>query len=345
MIRRILIKALALFVVFNLLFVLVAPLNGLGRISLYNTVFPGRPRLPWGENPSAYNLSLNNLDAMFAAHEIDVGSKPADEFRVVLIGDSSTWGFLLRPEETLSGQLNVMGLKAKDGRRVRVFNVGYPDFSLTKDMLIMKQAMKYQPDLVVWLVTLRSFLGGTQMHPLVRANEPSGLSADSFFWSQRRALADLVRLQLYGVLWSATGIDQVYPDNYERWQNDLDADDSFQTLKPQTFKPDDLALDILAGGKQIAGNTPLMIVNEPMAIATGKNSDIRYNFFYPRWAYDRYRDLMPKQAAQLGLRYLDLWNAIPSAEFTNSAVHLTPAGSRLLAVLLREEVTKSSPAD
>ena len=339
MIRRILLKALLLFVIFNLAFVLAAPMNGLGRVSLYNAVFPGRPRLPWGENPAAYNLSLNNLDAMFAAHEIAAGPKPAGEFRVILIGDSSTWGFLLRPEETLSGQLNGMGLTAKDGRRVRVYNFGYPDFSLKKDRFILAHAARYQPDLVVWLMTLRSFPLSAQAHPLVVANRPDRTVAERTLFAQRRALADLMRLQLYGVMWAATGIDQVYPENYERWQNDLDPDDTFQTLKPQTFNPSDLAFDQIASAKQSVGDTPLLIVNEPIAIATGKNSDIRYNFFYPRWAYDQYRELMPKQADQLGFRYIDLWNAIPSAEFTNSAVHLTPAGSRMLAELLRDEVT------
>ena len=341
MIRRICLKTLALFVVFNVLFAFIAPQTWLGRVSLYNLVFPGRPRLPWGENPDrAYNLTLNNLDAMFAAHEIAASPKPADEFRVVLIGDSSTWGFLLRPEETLSAQLNTMQLKAKEGRRVRVYNLGYPDFSLSKDALIMQRAMGYQPDLVVWLVTLRSFPISTQMHPLVQANQTDPAPIDRWFWSQRRNLADLLRLQLYGVPWATTGIDQVYSADYVRWQNDLDPDDTFQTLKPPTLNRADLALDVFGQAKQIAGTTPLLIVNEPMAIATGKNSDIRYNFFYPRWAYDQYRVLMTEQAQQKNLRYVDLWNAIPAAEFTNSAVHLTPAGSRMLAELLGEEVRR-----
>jgi len=335
MILRIGLKTLVLFVMFNLLFVLIAPAQTWGAISLYNRVFPGRPRLPWGENPAAYNLSLNNLDAMFAAHEIGAAPKPADEYRVILIGDSSTWGFLLRPEETLSAQLNALQLTAKDGRRVRVYNLGYPDFSLTKDTMIMARAMHYQPDLVIWLLTLRSFPISTQQHPLVVANTtpPNGLSAN--LWAQRRAVADLLRLQAYGVLWAATGIDQIYPEQYERWQNDLEADDGFQGLKPDSFKSTDLAFDQLAHAKTIVGNVPLLIVNEPMAIADGKNSDIRYNFFYPRWAYDRYRTLMVEQTQQNQLRYLDLWNAIPSQEFTNSAVHLTPRGSQMLAEVMR----------
>ncbi len=43
---------------------------------------------------------------MFASHEISAGAKPADEFRVILIGDSSTWGFLLPADQTLAAYLN-----------------------------------------------------------------------------------------------------------------------------------------------------------------------------------------------------------------------------------------------
>ena len=116
---RIALKTLIFFVVFNLIFALTNPLGWLGKVSLYNAVFPGRPRLPWGENPQrAYNLTLNNLDAMFASHEISQ-PKRADEFRVVLIGDSSTWGFLLKPEDTLAANLNAQHLVAS-----RMCNIG-----------------------------------------------------------------------------------------------------------------------------------------------------------------------------------------------------------------------------
>ena len=78
-----------------------------------------------------------------------------------------------------------------------------------------------------------------------------------------------------------------------------------------------------------------MIVNEPILISNGRNSDIRYDFFYPRWAYDQYRVLMTAKAAAQGWNYLDLWNILPMTEFTNSAVHYTQAGARLLADKLR----------
>ncbi|MBZ0306526.1 MAG: hypothetical protein K8I82_10710, partial [Anaerolineae bacterium] len=102
---RVLLKTAFLFALLNLLFALLYPMNFLGKMSLYNTLLPGRERLPYGENASqSYNLSLNNLNAMFASHVI-AQEKAADEYRVILIGDSSTWGFLLRPEDTLAGKI------------------------------------------------------------------------------------------------------------------------------------------------------------------------------------------------------------------------------------------------
>lgn len=328
MTKRIALKTLALFVLFNLLFVLLNPATWLGKLSLYNHLFPGRPRLPWGENPQrAYNLTLNNLDAMFASHAI-ARPKRADEFRVALIGDSATWGFLLKPEDTLAAQLDVLNLKAPDGRVMRFYNLGYPDFSLAKDALILSRALHHQPDLVVWLVTLRSMPTTVQAeHALVRHKaQPAAPN----LLAQRRELADWVRLQFYGVMWAATGIDQDYPAHYEPLQHDYEKDDSFFNLK-SPLRATDLGISFVRESTQLTGNTPLIIVNEPIYISNGKNSDIRYNFFYPRWAYDEYRVLMQQQAQVQGWRYVDLWDAVPSSEFTNSAVHLSPAGSKLLA--------------
>jgi hypothetical protein len=117
---RLVLKTLLLFLLANILLVGLDPLPTLGRISLYNKIFPGRVRLPYGEEPDlAYNLSLFSLEAMFASHEIAAprqANEQAGEYRVLLIGDSSTWGFLLRPEDTLSAQLNRAGMQTPAGK-------------------------------------------------------------------------------------------------------------------------------------------------------------------------------------------------------------------------------------
>jgi hypothetical protein len=235
---------------------------------------------------------------------------------------------------------------------VRAYNLGYPIMSVTKDLLLLERALRYQPDLIVWLVTLESMPANRQLlHPLVQNNaagiqslisnlhlrldpgDPSLIHPaflDRTLAGQRRNVADLLRHQLYGALWAATGIDQDYPPEYEKAAIDLEPDASFHDLQPP-LRAEDLAFDVLEGGRALAGGVPVLIVNEPTLISDGQNSDTRYNFFYPRWAYDGYRALMGEQARENGWRYLDLWDLVPMAEFTNSAVHLTPAGSKMLA--------------
>ena len=70
-ILRVLIITVLLFAACNVIFAVLNPLEALGRVSLYNTVLPGRERLPYGEDSAkSYNLSTYNLPAMFASHVI-----------------------------------------------------------------------------------------------------------------------------------------------------------------------------------------------------------------------------------------------------------------------------------
>lgn len=349
----ILLKAALLFALFNFAFLWINNIP-LGKLTLYNSIFPGRERFPFGETRQSYNLSLFDLDAMFASHVIDGTPKAADEYRVVLIGDSSVWGTLLTPEQTLAGQLNAQPVNAC-GKTVRAYNLGYPTISLTKDLMILDQAKAYEPDLVIWLTTLEAFPIDKQFSSPIVANNTERVQSlltryqlpnaselshpskwDQTLVSQRRAVADLIRLQIYGALWASTGIDQVYPSDYERAQIDLDADEDFHGL---TSLDHALAFDVLEAGISIMPNT--LLVNEPMLISDGANSDVRYNFFYPRWAYDEYRRLLSEHATQQNWAYLDLWDLVPAEEFTNSAIHLTPSGETLLSARIAEAIQTS----
>lgn len=358
-----LVKSLLLFVLLNLAFAWLYPMPQLGRLSLYNHLFPGRLRLPYSDQPEqAYSLTLDNLEAMFAAHEISAGPKPADEYRVLLIGDSATWGFLLPADQTLAAALNAQNLRPPDGRRLRAYNLGYPVMSVTKDLLILSVAVRYQPDLVVWPLTLESLPYDKQLFsPLLQHNAAAvrdliqtyHLSLDPnapelslpTFWQRtligaRRPLADLIRLQLYGPMWAATGIDQAIPTSYARPQSDLPADESFHNLRPPHLTAEDLAFEALLAGRAMLGATPVLLVNEPIFISQGKNSNIRYNYYYPRWAYDDYRQLLAGLCAQNRWDCLDLWNLIPPEEFTNTAVHLSAAATRHMAALLGQEILR-----
>jgi hypothetical protein len=352
--RNVLLKALGLFVAFNLVFAILPPLEG-RRWSLYQGVLPGRERLPFGETPQrAYNLSLYDLDAMMASLRLANGRKPADEFRVVLIGDSATWGTLLRPQETLAGQLDAAGLKLPDGRKIRFYNLGYPTMSLTKDLMILDAVMEYEPDLVIWLVTLESFPKDKQLEsPLAQNNArrvqhlisaynlsltppPLPTFLQRTWVGQRRALADRLRLQLYGVMWAATRIDQDYPETFTPAARDLEADFTFHQWMGPSLPEEEMFYEAFAAAKQIVGDVPLLVVNEPILVSRGQNSDMRYNFYYPRWAYDDYRRQLTDKLSEVGLLYLDAWDVVAEVEFTNSAVHLSPAGSKQFAQVMQD---------
>ena len=358
---RTLLKAAVLFILCNAIFALAAPLDTLGSISLYNWLLPGRERLPYGENPDeSYNLSLNNLPAMMASHVIN-NPKSEEEYRVVVIGDSGAWGWLLENDETLAAQLNQGDYRMPDGRRLVAYNLGYPIMSLTKDLLFLNEAMRLQPDLVLWPVTLQSFPRNKQLVAPIVQNNPKAIRrlidefdlaldpADANFVEpdlagrtivgQRRPLADLLRLQIYGFSWAATGVDQAIPEEIALRQSDFEEDRSWNAIdEPRPLTEEDLALDVLAAGVDLAGDIPILIINEPIYMSDGQNSDIRYNAWYPRWAYDDYRQLLGNAAEFHGWQYLDLWNSIEPQEFTDSPVHLTPAGVNQLAALIVDAI-------
>lgn len=360
-VRKVVVRALLFFVLFNLIFIAFGLAEKAGKFSTYTLLYPGRERLPFGENSrKSYNLSLFNLEAMINSHLIHgVGEKPVDEFRVIVIGDSSMWGTLLRPEETFTGLLNQEALRTANGRDVVFYNLAYPSLAVSKDLLILNEMLVFNPDLIVWAVTLESMSIDAQKEvPLVSQNinllegfslsyiEKADLNPMVSMWNrsivgERRAIADLIRLKVYGFLWGATEIDQEYPDNYPLAARDLFANEIYRNLEQETFHSDDLAFEALQAGIDLMNDVPIVFINEPILISEGKNSDIRYNFLYPQWAYDDFRIFMNDFVEENDLIYYDFWNVVPEKEFSNSAVHLTIEGEKLF---VQTFLTKAIPA-
>lgn len=360
-VRNVLLKAILLFVGLNIFFAMLPVEDFLGKMSLYNGIFPGRWRFSWSENPTAaYSVSTNQLDALFLSHAVSDRPHDSEEYRVFVFGDSSVWGFFLEKQETVSALINDMGLVSADGRDIRVYNLGYPTISLTKDLLLMDRARQYQPDLIIWFVTLEAFPVEKQIFtPLVQENpvevqdliqryglsmEQTGLDVkesswvDNTIYGQRRSLADLIRLQLYGIMWAATGVDQDIPESYAPLQVDYEADESYYDFTPPTLGRAGMSWDVLEAGVDLAGDTPVLIVNEPIYVSSGENSDLRYNFFYPRWAYDDYRATLEDLAIDKDWNYLDIWDTISPSDFTNTAIHVNENGSMQIAEAVAEQI-------
>lgn len=347
---RVILKAILLFIIINILWAVFQPFPWLARLQLYNHLLPGRARLPYAENIDAANsVSATDLNTLLYSHEL-ADAYPADEFRVLLVGDSSVWGYLLKPDETLSAALNQMALTTSDGRPMRFYNLGYPGMTLAKDLLLLDAASAFDVDAVVWLVTLESFdRSMIYEHGVVEANLPrlaelwrvgesmviKSYGLELTLLRQRQLVADWLRLQLVAFPWAATGIDQIYPDVYTPRQEDFDENVRWDGLDPDRgFDSERLLPDLFRGVMDRMGDIPVLLVNEPIFISQGLNSDLHYNFFYPRWAYDAYRQEMTALTTAEGWDYLDVWDQIDADSFTDSAIHMTPEGTRQLAELL-----------
>ena len=350
---RIFLKVIIILLIINFGWIAV-PDQFIGQLSLYNTLIKGRERFPFGENPQlANNLSLFNFDAMFSSHKIN-NDNGEDAYKVILIGDSSIWGFLQTPQQTLAGIMD----RGFSEQGISIINLGYPSISVLKDLQIIEYAMRYEPDLVIWFTTLEALPIGQQMETPINQNnleninflvEKYGLEMiegkrqdplQRTFWAQRRNIFDVLRLQLYGLLWDATGIDQEYPESYREAQRDFpDTDLSYYGFPDAQNLKDHLAFEVILKGILKNSSTDFILINEPILISEGENSNLRYNYYYPRWAFDAYREWMQRYTSENDIKYYDLWDVIPESEFTNSAIHLTPAGEGMLAEHIMNIIT------
>lgn len=365
--RNLLLKATALFVLFNVIYYVVQPLNLLNRLTVYNTLVPGRLRFPFSESSDvSYSLIVTNIDQMLASHVL-ARPKAADEFRVLMIGDSAVWGYLLEPTQSQAECLNAMQLTTPSGRKVRVYNLGYPTLTVMKDLLVLRHALPYQPDLIIWPTTLASLYPSDQLDfEVIKAHydETAALIKqhnfllyqtltpptwlDRTIFGQRRSLADWLRYQLYGFGWAATGIDHRLPKFVTPHPSQYGADDGILSVgmmhlkTPRKMSVEDLSFDIVKVGIETAKTkgVPVLLINEPMYRSS--TSELRWNFYYPKWAYDTYRDSFREVAQKEGWRYLDLWDAAPPDRFTDTDFHLTATASCEYAAKLREPILSAA---
>jgi len=345
---RIIVKTIIVLSIINFGWIVLEDIS-FGKVSIYNSIVVGRKRFPFGENPErSYNLSLFDIDAMFSSHEISNRNTKNEDFHVVLIGDSSIWGYLQDSEDTLSGILN--NFSSEYDENIVFHNLGYPSISLLKDLMVIERAMVFEPDLILWFTTLEAFPIQKQFEIPIVKNNPKAINSilekynlDEYekldetnlrntFWKQRRHLSDLIRLQIYGFLWNATGIDQERSDSYTDAQRDFPNPNlEFHGFTQEDDMIQGLGFNIIREGIKQNPNTEFILINEPILISNGENSDLQYNFYYPKWAYDLYRKGLSKFSEVNSISYYDFWNLVPQEEFTNSAIHLTDAGERILA--------------
>ena len=233
-------------------------------------------------------------------------------------------------------------------KTVRAYDLAYLLPSFMRDLLILDQARQYEPDLVVWPVTLltfqtndfdRFFLAYQSDRVLqlvktyhLKVPAASHLRSSGFgdhtILVQRSKIRVVFADQLFGLRWGATGLDADVSSAMPL-SNDVASNSiyyGFNSPADLNGLVQSLQFSALDAGQKLAGNVPIYYFNEPIFIAGGKNSSIRYNKYYPRWAYDEYRTRIGQWMAKQNLPYDDFWNIIPPSEFTDTPLHFNIGG-------------------
>jgi hypothetical protein len=352
---RIFIKAVALLLIANFTFVAIGvdPLVRLITVNTWGLVGHGRPRLYY---PSDERNGQLPVEALLAAHTLAYTPKAPDEFRVIVLGDSATLGWLLAEDETLSAQLTARNVRV-DGKRVVAYNLGYPVPSVARDVLLLDTAMRYQPDLVIWLITVTGLRN--ELDPpvtfdlnrdhLKRLTDEFGLQA--WFASQMPPESPLYR-------WTAIH----NPDTFGVWINSLfyplnpptrdtittrlgrvpvPAKATFTSDQPTFQMPGDM-WSFLSMGVTLAsrGGARLLLVNEPILRGSGPNSAVNYNLLYERALYDKYRVTLAGYVKSHAIWFVDLWDAVSADHFTDTVHHMDPSGWRIVVDRIVSEIQK-----
>jgi hypothetical protein len=88
--------------------------------------------------------------------------KPAGVYRIINLGDSVAFGWEVLDQETYGRKLEQFLNQRNDGHRYEVINAGIPTLNLEAERnLLVQEALKYQPDLVVLDVTLVNDIYGS----------------------------------------------------------------------------------------------------------------------------------------------------------------------------------------
>ncbi|MEP7289262.1 MAG: hypothetical protein ABI947_26215 [Chloroflexota bacterium] len=345
--RRVLLKAVLCLLICDALFIVLRPLDRLMPLSLFGSLLPYRTRIAIPERDVTGQLVP--LETLLNAHIIS-RPKAANEYRVIILGDSGINGWGNRDSETINAYLEAAG-KTLGGKTIRAYNLAALGPSVSRDLVIADAALAYQPDLIVWFVTLQSFHDATPDR-LLEFNQPrltrltqqfklNDVNARTYghyeaVWWQRSIL--MQRTTLYRWLsFQAYSLRQgQFLGIYPLAQTDpipaspvIAIDDPAYTPMPNA------AWAALTALPQLT-HSPILIVNEPIMIVKG--SPANYNEFNGREIYDLYRSTFNRTCTDQRLWCMDLWDLLPMSEYTDSPLHRTAQGNAAIATRVMNEI-------
>jgi len=115
-------------------------------------VFEGGQRMHTSPSPRVPRLQLALRQHRLCWH---AGWRP-EELRVIVLGSSAVFGLGVWASETFSALLDAD--LAADGVDARVFNLAWVNPYQLRDALILREAMAYRPDVIIYPVTEAEFI-------------------------------------------------------------------------------------------------------------------------------------------------------------------------------------------
>jgi hypothetical protein len=326
-------------------------------------VFEGGRRLHQGGAPRVFWLPLLLRQHQLCWH----AAAGRDEARIFLLGSSGVFGFPLPVDESFGALLNEHF--ARDAIPAHLFNLCSVFPYQVRDALILHEALRYEPDLIVYPVTPSEFVH------VAPALFPPQLVA--FFARNRGALAELVDEE-------TPGLDEPF-DRYRPMLALGHAPSLFDRLREVG------AFARVAAGEQaealahrLEPSLPLERLNKALttrqtnydcATTTRKVerdfndwkswnileylADLRarrgvavliahwpiahepvgdcYNVRLTNTLEDEFADWLREQTSRLGLPYVDLHDLLAPEEFLDS-LHVSPEGHRKIAARMAEVI-------
>ncbi len=361
-----LIKAVVIAGIINILGLALGwdPVEVIVRWSTWELQSEGRARLAY---PSDFQNGQLPVDALLAAHALSEAD--ANDFNVIVLGESGVAGWGLEDDETLSAQMTAAGWQV-EGQGVTAYNLAYPQPNAARDLLILNGALAYDVDMVLWFLSPSS---------LNNAPDPTGANR-VFFNINRSELGSLLTEYdpLLGGWYDQVGVTLL--DGPEWWEPYFFIRDTdllpvwFNSLFYPYMEPDIARFEervglqnvpetaryrddmegfnpmpnatwnnLIAGCRMAAEHDArLVLVNGPILIGTGGSSDTNYNSLFERALYDRYRKTLRAFAIENGLSTIDVWNIIPPEHFTDTPQHADREGFSLIVDVLEHPLIEFS---
>ncbi len=292
--------------------------------------------------------------------------KPAEpgEVRIALIGNSAIYGFPHLPAQTVGGFLN----EYLDSHHLpaHVFNLAMVATYQLRDALVIHEALPYDPDIIVYPVTLSEYAHyAPAIYPpqlveflasnketlvALAANPPPGLAepleiyrtmieesgTTTSAFTRLREVGAFVRViaqrhaQVVANLLSSVPLTR--PPTTRGRQTQYDCKQTVDNLVWQYSNWQDWNILSYLQEVQEQHGVAVLIVNWPVAHEPVGEC---YNVRYSNAIVAEFNQFLEKDTEQRGLRYLDLHGLLPADAFLDS-LHLTPEGHRQVAEKIGE---------